>query len=105
MANSSANERPRSFLIKVNPDYAPRKIGVPKKASEWERGAFLTNRPRKEIRRGGRTIRLSSEKTDDPRLGDRLYIWINEKHGGKGSLPVREQVGMPCAPTLAYPSP
>ena len=84
MANSSPNERPRSLSDQGQPGGAPEKIGVPKKASEWEGGAFLTNRPRKEIKRGGRKIRLSSEKTDDPRLGDRLYIWISESYGGKG---------------------
>ncbi|MGH7048323.1 MAG: hypothetical protein ACREE2_18255, partial [Stellaceae bacterium] len=80
MANSSPEERPRTFLIKVNPDDAPGKIGVPKDASEWEGGAFSTKHPRKTRQR----IALTSEETEDPKCGDRLYIWISEKHGGSG---------------------
>jgi hypothetical protein len=81
MANSSGR---RSFLIKVNSNAAPREIGIPRELSQWEHGAFLTQHPRKTIKRDGHQTELRVEQREAPRDGDRLYIWINSQYGGRG---------------------
>jgi hypothetical protein len=69
----SHSENHRSFLIKVNSDDAPNRLGMPKKASEWEDGFFETGPPLK--RRDGHDFPM--EQRQKPRIGDNLYIWIN----------------------------
>jgi hypothetical protein len=105
MANSQRDGK-RNFLIKVYEGDAPDRIGVPTDAAQWEGGTFLTGKPRKEIRRQGfPVIKLPKEKTEAPRPGDRLYIWINkERHGqktggGKGLTATAEVAPTPADST------
>jgi hypothetical protein len=85
-ANSSSRDaKTRDFLVKVNRDVAPGKVGMPTAADQREGGRFLTDHPRQSINRQGAGLtRLSSEQRADPRRDDRLYIWINDTGGGKG---------------------
>lgn len=78
----SRSENPRSFLIKVNSNDAPGRLGAPRKASEWENGFFATDPPLKS--RHGHN--LPREQTKDPSIGDNLHIWIN----GKGLTAIAE---------------
>jgi hypothetical protein len=100
MANSSANERPRSFLIKVNREAVPGRTSVPQEASQLEEGAFLTRHPRKTIKRDGLRVKLTPEQTGDPRAGDRLYIWINGEYDGRG-LTASARAARDASPTDA----
>jgi hypothetical protein len=40
---------------------------------------------------------LSAEEKADPRAGDRLYLWINESHGGRGLTATAEVLDDPPA--------
>jgi hypothetical protein len=79
----SSRSRTRHFLIKVNADDAPERLGVPTEASDWEGGIFTTGPARKTTKNKGE---LPFEKTRPPRENDRLHIWINEtpRTGGRG---------------------
>lgn len=94
MTNSSpVSTHRRSFLVMVNEDGAPRGIGVPSDASQWEGQPFQTTHPRKTVH----DERLPPEQVRDPEQGDRLYIWINQTGGGRG-LTATAEVAAPVEP-------